>query len=127
MAAAAASGEEGDGALVHHFRERGFASLPGLLDPAQVARLQTAFRREQADLEAAAAGRGGDVPRYRDIPHVIETDDVYLELLDSERVALLLQRVVGGDAHAVCVQARALPPAAATQDSDTSYAPWHRD
>ena len=127
VAAAAASGEEGDGALVQHFRERGFASLPGLLDPAQVARLQTAFRREQADLEAAAAGRGGDVPRYRDIPRVIETDDVYLELLDSERVALLLQRVVGGDAHAVCVQARALPPAAATQDSDTSYAPWHRD
>lgn len=82
-----------------HFRRFGWCPLPGLLDSGQVGRLQENFQREQPGAIATAAELAGqDVagdgapPLYYDIPGAIETDEVYLELLDCERVALLLQQ-----------------------------------
>ena len=93
----------GTAAAVAHFREYGYARLPGLLDADQVRRLQSAFRREQAALDLSSQ------QRFADIPRAVESDEVYLELLDSERVGLFLQQTIGSDAQAVAVQARTVP------------------
>ena len=93
----------GTAAAVAHFREHGYARLPGLLDADQVRRLQRAFRREQAALDQDSS------QRFADIPRAVESDEVYLELLDSERVGLFLQQTIGSDAQAVAVQARTVP------------------
>ena len=92
----------GTAAAVAHFREHGYARLPGLLDADQVRRLQSAFRREQAALDLSSQ-------RFADIPRAVESDEVYLELLDSERVGLFLQQTIGSDAQAVAFQARTVP------------------
>jgi ectoine hydroxylase-related dioxygenase (phytanoyl-CoA dioxygenase family) len=84
------------------FQERGFCLLPGLLDARQTARLQSSFRREQARHAAEPAAR------YADIPRCVETDEIYLELLESRRLAALLTKVVGSDAHCIGIQGRAV-------------------
>jgi hypothetical protein len=134
LAAAQDGGQEEN--HVANFRRRGYTMLPSLLGAGQVRRLQLAFERATAAAVATSENKmaAGDA-RYWDIPRAVESDDVFLELLDSELLALLLQQVVGSDAHAIQVQARTVPPVLTSIcptsggpcERPASYTTWHRD
>jgi phytanoyl-CoA hydroxylase len=100
------------------FETQGFLHLPGILDGPLLRRLRAAFdaasERYSAVKKCAAEG-------FADIPHILDQDDVFIDLVDAPRLFPVLLEVIGGDVQLLKTQARVFPP------GKTFTAPWHSD
>jgi phytanoyl-CoA hydroxylase len=100
------------------FETQGFLHIPAVLDAAMLGRLKSAFdaaiQKYSIDLKNASAG-------FFDIPHILDEDDVFVDLVDVLTVFPILLQLLGGDIQLLQTQARIFPP------GKTFTAPWHSD
>jgi ectoine hydroxylase-related dioxygenase (phytanoyl-CoA dioxygenase family) len=133
---------------VEFFQRCGYCPVQAL-EGEQLLRTQAAFREHSARVKREwmaakeegegveglgyASGGNGFARSYFDIPHFIEQDPSFLDLLDNPRTTEVLRRVIGegsgsyiyGGADTIQVahvQARTVPP-----EQEGGYISWHRD
>jgi phytanoyl-CoA hydroxylase len=100
------------------FESQGFLHVPGALDGALLSRFRSAFDAAAAKFNAKdECDREG----FADIPHILDQDDAFIDLVDAPRLFPILLEVIGGDIQLLKTQARVYPP------GKTFTAPWHSD
>ena len=106
------------------YETQGFLHLPGALDPEATSKLRAAFdsaAEKYSDRWKPGTAAQGDTPKFFDLPHILDEDDVFVDLVDIPSVFSVLLGIVGGDIQLLQVQARLFPP------GRTFTAPWHSD
>ncbi len=103
------------------YETQGLVHLPGVLEPALLARLKAAFDRA-ATKHAQNWLESGEVasPSF-DIPSILDEDDVFVELADLPAIFPLMLEILGTDIQLMVVTARLFRP------SKTFVPPWHSD
>lgn len=103
---------------------QGFVHLPGVLDASTVARLKKAFDATAAaydDTWKAEVKVGRADKRYCDLPNILDSDDVFVDIVDLPNIVPVLISLVGPDVQLNHTHARLFPP------GETFTAPWHSD
>jgi phytanoyl-CoA hydroxylase len=106
------------------YETQGFLHIPGALDPETTRKLGAAFdaaAQKYSDQWKPMADAPGSLPKFFDIPRILDEDDVFVDLTDFPSVFSVLLGIIGGDIQLVQVQARLFPP------GRTFTAPWHSD
>lgn len=106
------------------YESHGFVHLPGLMEPALVARVRQAFDRSAAahrDKWQSDVRDGRADSRFCDIPNILDCDDVFVDLVDLPSLMPILLSVVGEDVQLNQTHARLFPP------GKTFTAAWHSD
>jgi ectoine hydroxylase-related dioxygenase (phytanoyl-CoA dioxygenase family) len=100
------------------FETQGFLHIPAVLDITMLSRLKSAFdaaiQKYSVHLQNMSEG-------FFDIPHILDEDDVFVDVVDVPTVFPILLQVLGGDIQLLQTQARIFPPGM------TFTAPWHSD
>jgi hypothetical protein len=103
------------------YETQGFVHLPGILEPAFLVRMKAAFDRAIArHTEKWLAAGEAATPSF-DLPHILDEDDVFVDLVDLPTVFPLLVEILGYDIQLIIAQARVFRPAL------TFVPPWHSD
>lgn len=103
------------------YETQGFVHLPGVMEPAFLARLKPAFDRAVAKYaQQWLAGGESTTPSFN-LKHILDEDDVFVDLVDLSTVFPLLVEILGSDIQLVITQARLFRPGA------TFVPPWHSD
>ena len=126
------------------FLEQGFLFVDNILTGDALASAQAAYRsvlepekRAWADAvqagEAASPGGSNTAAgrynaQYFDLPHILEQDDCFLDIVTHPRIISILERVVGPEVQVLNVQCRNYP----SQGLDVAkeygaYSGWHND
>jgi len=106
------------------YETQGFLHLPGALDSRTLARFKSAFdaaAQKYASQWKGGTGSNGATPQYFDIPHILDQDDVFSDLLDAPTVFPVLMEILGGDLQLHQTMARIFPP------GETLTGEWHTD
>ena len=103
------------------YETQGVVHLPGVLEPAFLARLKSAFDRAAAKHAQNWLAAGDVAPASFDIPSILDEDDVFVELVDLPAILPLLVEILGTDIQLLIVAARLFRP------SKTFVPPWHSD
>jgi hypothetical protein len=106
------------------YETQGFLHLPGALDPRLLGRFKDAFdaaAQKYSNQWACESGAKSTLPQYFDIPHILDEDDVFTDLLDAPAIFPVLLEILGGDIHLHQTMARIFPP------GDTLTGDWHTD
>jgi hypothetical protein len=74
------------------YETQGFLHIPAALDAAMLGRLKSAFdaavQKYPIHLKNASAG-------FFDIPHILDVDDVFVDLVDAPTIFLILLQLLG--------------------------------
>lgn len=102
-----------------HYESQGYLHVPGVVSGPMLTRLQNAF-------DAAAAKYSGQWPAsskdlFYDIPHILDQDDVFVDLADIPTLFPIILAIIGSDIQLLQTQARLLRPGPAPTP------PWHSD
>ncbi len=100
---------------------QGFVHLPGVLEPAFLARLKAAFDRAVAKHAQKWIAAGEATTPSFNIPQILNDDEVFVDLVDVPTVFPLLVEILGYDIRLMIAQARLFRPFA------TFVPPWHSD
>jgi len=105
------------------YETQGFLHIPGALDPRILGRFKSAFdAAAQKHSNHWRSGSDGDgAPQYFDIPHILDEDDVFSDLLDAPAIFPVLLEILGGDIQLHQTMARLFPP------GETLTGDWHTD
>jgi phytanoyl-CoA hydroxylase len=106
------------------YETQGFVHVPGAVSPEMLTRLRAAFDGavdRHAIRSKIASSTQAKAPQYFDIPHVLDEDDVFVDLVDIPSVFPILLEIIGDDIQLHQTQARMFPP------GPTFTAPWHSD
>jgi phytanoyl-CoA hydroxylase len=98
------------------FETQGFLHIPAALDATMLGRLKSAFDAAIQKYSAYLQNTSGG---FFDIPHILDEDDVFVDLVDVPLVFPILLQLLGGDIQLLQTQARIFPP------GKTFTAPWH--
>jgi len=90
------------------YETQGFLHLPGALDPQLLGRFKNAF--DAAADKYSRHWKGGASPQFFDIPHILDENDVFSDLLDAPAVFPVLLGILGGDIQLHQTMARIFPP-----------------
>lgn len=103
------------------YETQGFLHIPGALDPRLLGRFKNAF--DAAAQKYSKHWKGDDevAPQYFDIPHILDEDDAFSDLLDAPAIFPVLLEILGGDIQLHQTMARIFPP------GDTLTGEWHTD
>jgi hypothetical protein len=103
------------------YETQGFVHLPGVLEPAFLARLNAAFDRAIAKHSEKWLAAGEAAMPSFNIPRILDEDDVFVDLVDLPAVFPLLVEILGYDIQLIIAHARLFRPAS------TFVPPWHSD
>jgi phytanoyl-CoA hydroxylase len=106
------------------YENLGFLHLPGIIPPELVRRVRQAFDAAAAEYHnvwETKVARGEASKAAFDIPHILDRDDCFVELVDLPNLVPKLLEVVGPDIQLNHTAARVFPP------GKTFTAPWHSD
>lgn len=103
------------------YETQGLVHLPGVMDPAFLARLKAAFDRAAAKHAQGWLASGDAAPPSFDIPSILDEDDVFVELAELPAVFPLILEILGTDIQLMVVAARLFRP------GKTFVPPWHSD
>jgi phytanoyl-CoA hydroxylase len=103
------------------YETQGFVHLPGVLEPAFLARLKAAFDRAITKHAPNWPAPGDAAPPTFNIPDILDEDDVFVELADLPTTFPLLVELLGTDIQLLVVAARLFRP------YRTFVPPWHSD
>ncbi|HXR76500.1 MAG TPA: phytanoyl-CoA dioxygenase family protein, partial [Bryobacteraceae bacterium] len=101
------------------FETQGFLHIRGALDPQLLGRFKKAF--DAAADKYSNRWKSGVSPQFFDIPHILDEDDVFSDLLDAPAVFPVLLGLLGGDIQLHQTMARIFPP------GETFTGKWHTD
>ena len=91
---------------------QGFVHLPGVLEPAFLARLKAAFDRAVAKHAQKWIAAGETTTPAFNIPQILNQDEVFVDLGDVPTVFPLLVEILGYDIRLMIAQARLFRPSA---------------
>jgi phytanoyl-CoA hydroxylase len=103
------------------YETQGFVHLPGVLEPAFLARLKAAFDRATAKHANQWLAAGDAATPSFNLPHILDQDDVFVDLVDLPTVFPLLVEILGYDIQLMIAQGRLFRP------TQTFVPPWHSD
>lgn len=103
------------------YETQGFVHLPGVLEPAFLARFKASFDRTIAKHNEKWLAAGEAATPSFDIPRILDEDDIFVDLVDLPTVFPLLVEILGYDIQLIIAQARIFRPAL------TFVPPWHSD
>ena len=106
------------------YETQGFLHLPGALDSQILGRFKSAFdaaAQKHSSHWKSVDGVNGAAPKFFDIPHILDEDDVFTDLLDAPAVFPVLLEILGGDIQLHQTMARIFPP------GETLTGDWHTD
>lgn len=105
------------------FNTQGYLHLRGVIPPALLARIKTAFDAaacQQLDAWRTSPPKQGEPP-YVDIPAILDQDQAFIDLVDMPGIFGLLVAVIGDDIQLTQTMARLFHP------GPTFTAPFHSD
>lgn len=103
------------------YETQGFVYLPGVMEPAFLARLRPAFDRAVAKHAEQWLAAGESATPTFTLKNILDEDDVFVDLVDLSTVFPLLVQILGPDIQLMITQARLFRPSA------TFVPPWHSD
>ena len=98
------------------FETQGFLHIPAALDATMLGRLKSTF---DAAIQKYSVYLQNTSDGFFDIPHILDEDDVFVDLVDVSAVFPIVLQLLGGDIQLLQTQARIFPP------GKTFTAHWH--
>lgn len=92
------------------YETQGFVHLPGVLEPAFLARLKAAFDRAVAKHARKWIAAGEAATPSFNIPQILDEDEVFVDLVEVPTVFPLLVEILGCDIQLMIAQARLFRP-----------------
>ena len=105
------------------FETQGFVHLRGVIPPDMLVRAREAFDSAAKKYDAAKRNnsKANDSLGYFDIPHILDQNEVFIDLVDLPLILSVLTSAVGSDIQLIQTMGRLFYP------GPTFTAPWHSD